>query len=339
MYLPACDASAASMSPPTGGTRWVDRQFADLRSRALGFSQRRAMTSTLVALTVAATLLAGVGSPGDVAIAFPKPISSSGPLPSVDVPAPQAVNKTAGLVGGQASAIEFDDDDLDASMSAWYRLAYVSGGNRLRVYEHYPPTTSVDPDTAMIRSERIAWWTANEVVGDSHQPFASDRLPAWARVHTGGDTGPSAGLIFALAYLDALTPGALVGNLRVAGTGMLGLDGVVGPVKEIDIKVAAAMLTRPDVIFVPKVPNSPAPVTLLEFHDTRYPAPGYTTSDWLNITGFETAGQVAAAHPRTVTIVVVYDLRQALAWLCGRTNAKTVCDLARRAADLPIGRF
>ena len=135
--------------------------------------------------------------------------------------------------------------------------------------------------------------------------WETSKRPAWARVHSGGDTGPSAGLIFALAYLDALTPGALVGNLRVAGTGMLGLDGVVGPVKEIDIKVAAAMLTRPDVIFVPKVPNSPAPVTRLEFHDTRYPAPGYTTSDWLNITGFETAGRVAAAHPRTVTIVVV----------------------------------
>lgn len=241
-------------------------------------------------------------------------------------------------MGGQASRIEFDDADLNASMSDWYRLAYLAGGTRLRVYDHYAPAAQ-DSDPPMIRSERIAWWIANEVLGNSHRNFAADQLPGWARVHSGIDTGPSAGLMFALGYLDALTPGKLVGNLRVAGTGMVGLDGLVGPVKEIDVKVAAAMLAQPDVVFTPKPPRSIELVTVIKSGTTRRPAAGYTTGEWLNVAEFEQAGRVAATHPGTVAVVVVYDLRQALAWLCGRTGNATICQLARTSANLPIGRY
>ena len=258
--------------------------------------------------------------------------------PVVDVPAPHVSDTPDGQVGGQASRIEFEDADLDASISAWYRLAYVPGGTRLRVYDHYAPTVQ-HPDAAMIRSERVAWWTANEFLGNPHRSFAADQLPIWARVHTGIDTGPSAGLMFALGYLDALTPGALVGNLRVAGTGMVSLDGLVGPVKEIDVKVAAAMLTRPDVIFTPRSPQPVEDVTVIESRNTRHPTSGYTTGAWLNVAGFEQSGRVAATHPGTVAIVVLYDLRQALAWLCGRTSSATICELARTSANLPIGRY
>jgi len=241
-------------------------------------------------------------------------------------------------VGGQATRIELDGENGNASMSMWYRLAYVPGGTRLRVFDHYARTMQ-PADPAMLRSERIAWWTANELLGNRHPSFATDELPAWAHIHTGIDTGPSAGLTFALAYLDALTPGALVGNLRVAGTGMVGLDGLVGPVKQIEVKVAAAMLARPDVIFTPNPPQSLEHVTVIDTHTTRHPSAGYTTGQWLNVAGFEQAGRSAAAHPGTVAIVVVYDLRQALAWLCGRTSNATICELARTSANLPIGRY
>ena len=96
--------------------------------------------------------------------------------------------------------------------------------------------------------------------------------------------------MFTLAYLDALTPGALVGSLRVAGTGLIGRDGFVGPVSEIDVKVAAAMLTRPDAIFVPKPPESIAHVTIVESQHTRYPRHPYTIGQWLNVAGYEQAG-------------------------------------------------
>jgi PDZ domain-containing protein len=52
--------------------------------------------------------------------------------------------------------------------------------------------------------------------------------------------GPSAGLMFALAVYDALTPGDLTGGRRIAGTGTIGLDGAVGPIGGVEQKVAAA---------------------------------------------------------------------------------------------------
>jgi hypothetical protein len=288
-----------------------------------------------MSFAVIVTLLAGDGLARDLptASADPTPV---GIVPAVDVPSKQFSNTPEGQLGGQAARIEFDDADLNASMSAWYRLAYVQGGTRLRAYDHYAVTTQ-HPDPAIVRSEKMAWRMANRVVGALTIPDIDGELPRSARIHTGIDTGPSAGLMFTLAYLDALTPGPLVGDLRVAGTGLIGLDGVVGPVSEIDVKIAAARLTRPDVIFTPKPPESTGPVTIVESQHTRYPADPYTVGQWLNVGGYQQAGALAANHPGTTAIVVVHDLRQALAWLCGRTNNADTCSVASAAANLPIG--
>ncbi|GAA4375347.1 hypothetical protein GCM10023088_32620 [Actinomadura verrucosospora] len=63
--------------------------------------------------------------------------------------------------------------------------------------------------------------------------------------------GPSAGLILALARLDALTPGDLTGGRRVAGTGAIGLGGTVTGVGDVPEKVRAAVEARMDVFLVP----------------------------------------------------------------------------------------
>lgn len=52
--------------------------------------------------------------------------------------------------------------------------------------------------------------------------------------------GPSAGMIFALAIYDTLTPGAMLEDLRVAGTGEITGDGEVGAIGGIQQKIAAA---------------------------------------------------------------------------------------------------
>jgi PDZ domain-containing protein len=52
--------------------------------------------------------------------------------------------------------------------------------------------------------------------------------------------GPSAGMIFALAIYDTLTPGALLAGMHVAGTGNISPDGEVGPIGGIQQKIAAA---------------------------------------------------------------------------------------------------
>ncbi len=52
--------------------------------------------------------------------------------------------------------------------------------------------------------------------------------------------GPSAGMMFATAIYDTLTPGSLTGGQSVAGTGTIDTDGRVGPIGGIGQKLAAA---------------------------------------------------------------------------------------------------
>jgi PDZ domain-containing protein len=52
--------------------------------------------------------------------------------------------------------------------------------------------------------------------------------------------GPSAGMIFALAIYDTLTPGAMLEGLRIAGTGEINGDGAIGAIGGIQQKIVAA---------------------------------------------------------------------------------------------------
>lgn len=63
--------------------------------------------------------------------------------------------------------------------------------------------------------------------------------------------GPSAGLMFALAIYDKLTPGALTGGLSIAGTGTITPDGAVGPIGGIKQKIAGAEDGGATVFLVP----------------------------------------------------------------------------------------
>lgn len=63
--------------------------------------------------------------------------------------------------------------------------------------------------------------------------------------------GPSAGLMFALAIYDTLTPGALTGNTRIAGTGTIDIDGNVGSIGGIQQKIAGARDAGSQLFLVP----------------------------------------------------------------------------------------
>lgn len=52
--------------------------------------------------------------------------------------------------------------------------------------------------------------------------------------------GPSAGTMFALGIIDKLTPGALTGGQKIAGTGEIAPDGTVGPIGGIAEKMIGA---------------------------------------------------------------------------------------------------
>jgi PDZ domain-containing protein len=52
--------------------------------------------------------------------------------------------------------------------------------------------------------------------------------------------GPSAGTMFALGIIDTLTPGDLTGGKKIAGTGTIDADGLVGPIGGIRQKLVGA---------------------------------------------------------------------------------------------------
>lgn len=65
-------------------------------------------------------------------------------------------------------------------------------------------------------------------------------FPMDVHIAVGDIGGPSAGMIFSLSVYDELTPGALTGGHRIAGTGTIAADGAVGPIGGIRQKMVGA---------------------------------------------------------------------------------------------------
>lgn len=65
-------------------------------------------------------------------------------------------------------------------------------------------------------------------------------FPYTVKVNAGDVGGPSAGTMFSLAIYDKITPGALTGGQKIAGTGTISEDGSVGPIGGIRQKMLGA---------------------------------------------------------------------------------------------------
>lgn len=70
--------------------------------------------------------------------------------------------------------------------------------------------------------------------------------------------GPSAGTMFALAIYDKLTPGQLTGGKKIAGTGEITPEGVVGPIGGIRQKMRGAADAGASIFLVPQANCSEA---------------------------------------------------------------------------------
>jgi Lon-like protease len=71
------------------------------------------------------------------------------------------------------------------------------------------------------------------------------------RISLGGVGGPSAGLMFALAVVDKLTPGELADGRFIAGTGAIDANGTVTPINGIPFKMRRAHDEGATVFLVP----------------------------------------------------------------------------------------
>jgi PDZ domain-containing protein len=77
------------------------------------------------------------------------------------------------------------------------------------------------------------------------------QTPVPIHINTGAIDGPSAGLMFAVDIVDRLTGGTLAQGYRIAGTGTLTANGVVGQIGGITHKVVAAAAAGVQYFFSP----------------------------------------------------------------------------------------
>jgi len=76
-------------------------------------------------------------------------------------------------------------------------------------------------------------------------------LPFEVEIDTDRIGGPSAGLAFALALIDELSPGELTGGVRVAATGTIDADGTIGSIGALRQKAVAVREAGATVFLVP----------------------------------------------------------------------------------------
>jgi len=79
----------------------------------------------------------------------------------------------------------------------------------------------------------------------------SFKFPFEVKINIGNVGGPSAGLMFALAIIDKLTPANLTGGKFIAGTGEIAVNGAVGAIGGIQQKMAAARAAGATVFLAP----------------------------------------------------------------------------------------
>ncbi len=89
-------------------------------------------------------------------------------------------------------------------------------------------------------------------LGITSQEFVTYQFPIDVKINTQLVGGPSAGLSFALAIIDDLTPGSLTGGKRVAVTGTISPDGSVGAVGGVEQKAITARTNGVQLMIVPK---------------------------------------------------------------------------------------
>ena len=103
-------------------------------------------------------------------------------------------------------------------------LTFVTGSRHERDAAQGLPVDPAEADSA--------------VLGVGLVPEAT--LPFSVRYKIDDVGGPSAGLMFALATIDLLTPGEMTGGQDIAGTGTISLDGTVGAIGGVRQKVVGA---------------------------------------------------------------------------------------------------
>ncbi|MDD4212954.1 MAG: hypothetical protein PHY42_06140 [Bacilli bacterium] len=122
----------------------------------------------------------------------------------------------------------------------------------------------------------------SEIIDDEPQRFLSLLVYEDYTIHSTNPrfeekeavtSGPSGGLMQALAVYDAITPGDLTRGLRILGTGTIEVDGTVGAIGGVKQKVITADLYHADYFFVPNENYEEAMSQYEKLDNPTFPAP------------------------------------------------------------------
>jgi Lon-like protease len=120
---------------------------------------------------------------------------------------------------------------------------------KARPVRHSVAITVLRHGTSRTVALRTASYQGQPVIGV--KIVESFKFPFKVKINIGNVGGPSAGLMFALAILDKLTPANLTGGKFVAGTGEIEVNGAVSPIGGIQQKMAAARAAGATVFLAP----------------------------------------------------------------------------------------
>ncbi|MBG7605628.1 MAG: hypothetical protein IZT58_13535 [Actinobacteria bacterium] len=233
-------------------------------------TERLAPTGRRFVRAVAVAVLLAVGAPtmataGEEDRSAAPTVEASADMSSSQLAAPLAPasshrggqpDRVADYVGGIAARVHSDDGERIPG-DLFLLMALAGSDTDARLYDHTPYLLDSDqthPET--IESNQQAVRTIEAITDTDLQMVNFTSAP-------GG--GPSAGITYAIAYLNIISDGAFTGDLVVAATGSLEPHGYVHPINAINEKTAAARLAGADVLFTPSFPAA----ELLAVHGTR----------------------------------------------------------------------
>lgn len=133
--------------------------------------------------------------------------------------------------------------------------AVESYGDLVRAMEGLPPGTTIDLTVLRggqeqhVEFDLIDNGMGEGVMGIWIDPQFEIPIDVTVQIDTVG--GPSAGSMFALAIMDKLTAQDELNGARVAGTGTIDVDGTIGPIGGVHLKMAGARAAGADYFLVP----------------------------------------------------------------------------------------
>ncbi|MGH2710964.1 MAG: YlbL family protein [Actinomycetota bacterium] len=139
--------------------------------------------------------------------------------------------------------VEIDGDPLDdlVELDAVIDAAGVAGDLEMKVR----PVEGGETREVSVR-------LATDVGGDPLIGiFTAANFPYDVRIESGSIGGPSAGLMWALGVTDLLTAQDLTGDRVIAGTGTVDMEGNVGPIGGIGLKIEAAERAHAEIFLLP----------------------------------------------------------------------------------------